>query len=71
MRNLSDLVAEAQGQPQAEYLKDTLIGREEISRFAKALRNEVIDECVGHVNACWTNNREVIVSHLLDKKDPT
>lgn len=51
MKTLSQMVAEAHGDAQPEYLKHTLIGRDEIGRFAHALRNEAIDEAIHTLEA--------------------
>ena len=70
MKTLAQLVAESHKADQAEYLRHTLIGQQEILTFAQALRNQVLDEAIAAVEATWANNREIIVANILALKAP-
>lgn len=68
MKTLSQLVSEAHGAEQPEYLKHTLMGREEIGRFAAALREQVIEEAVAAATGC--GSVEHVIANLKALKGP-
>jgi hypothetical protein len=68
MKTLSQLVSEAHGTEQPEYLKHALIGREEIGRFAAALREQTIEEAVAAATGC--GSIEHVIANLKALKGP-